>query len=152
MSREVCLKHRKIRREIFLRVRVDHRTGSGVCIHFLIHSEVAKWQGSGFIRRVSLVRIRLPQPFSNVDHDVRVASRPVKAAVRVRIPLVNPTSPRTWRRDEPSVCKTDPPGASPGCASISPSPVAQPDRASDFESEGWRCKSVRGRQFFGPEA
>jgi hypothetical protein len=29
--REVCLKHRKIRREIFLRVRVPQRTGSGDC-------------------------------------------------------------------------------------------------------------------------
>ena len=33
MHREVCLKHRKIRRENFLRVRVPHRTGSGVCFH-----------------------------------------------------------------------------------------------------------------------
>ena len=32
VPREVCLKHRKIRREIFLRVRVHHRTGSGVCL------------------------------------------------------------------------------------------------------------------------
>lgn len=31
MPWEVCLKHRKIRREIILRVRVHHRTGSGVC-------------------------------------------------------------------------------------------------------------------------
>ena len=32
-AREVCLKHRKIRRENLLRVRVPHRTGSGVCFH-----------------------------------------------------------------------------------------------------------------------
>ncbi len=31
MRREVCLKHRKIRRETILRVRVRFRTGSGVC-------------------------------------------------------------------------------------------------------------------------
>lgn len=30
-------------------------------------------------------------PFPNVDHDVTVASRPVKAAVRVQVPLINPT-------------------------------------------------------------
>jgi hypothetical protein len=38
MRREVCLKHRKIRREIFLRVRVHHRTGSGVCFQFFKNS------------------------------------------------------------------------------------------------------------------
>ena len=58
--------------------------------------------------------------FSYVDHNVTVASGPVKAAVRVQVPLINPY----------------------------PSPVAQLARASDFESEGWRCISVRGRSFF----
>ena len=33
-------------------------------------------------------------PFPNVDHNVIVASGPVKAAVRVQVPLINPTSNR----------------------------------------------------------
>lgn len=43
MTGEVCLKHRKIRREIILRVRVHHRTGSGVCFH-LIHAAIVQQQ------------------------------------------------------------------------------------------------------------
>jgi hypothetical protein len=63
LPREVCLKHRKIRREIFQRVRV-HDIGLAVVFVFI---------GS----------------FSHVDHVVTVASRPVTAAVPVRVRLVN---------------------------------------------------------------
>ena len=35
MHREVCLKHRKNRREMILRVRTQIRVGSGVCSFFV---------------------------------------------------------------------------------------------------------------------
>jgi hypothetical protein len=38
------------------------------------------------------VRVLAGAPFSNVDHVVTVASRPVKAAVPVQVRLVNPIS------------------------------------------------------------
>ena len=74
---------------------------------------------------------------SNVDHVVTVSIPPCEGGGAGASPVGQPNpQSRTWRRDEPSVCKTDPPGASPGCASISISPVAQAARASDFDSEG----------------
>lgn len=47
-------------------------------------------------------------------HDVRAASGSVKTVARVRIPLVSPLSGAQGKTVEPSVCKTDLPGASPG--------------------------------------
>ena len=41
-------------------------------------------------RRRLEVQVLAGAPFPNVDHDVIAASGPVKAAVRVQIPLVNP--------------------------------------------------------------
>lgn len=37
------------------------------------------------------MRCRTQPPFPDVDHNVIVASGPVKAAVRVQVPLVNPS-------------------------------------------------------------
>ena len=50
-------------------------------------------------RRRFGVRILAGAPVFNVDHDVRAASRLVTAAVRVRVPLVNPiTNPKLRQR------------------------------------------------------
>ena len=45
-------------------------------------------------RRKFEVQVLAGAPSLNDDHNVRVASGPVKAAVRVQVPLINPTSNR----------------------------------------------------------
>jgi hypothetical protein len=61
-----------------------------------------------------------PTGGSNGGYDVRAASGSVKAVVSGANPTGLPTFHRAQGKGvEPSVCKTDLPGASPGCASIS---------------------------------
>ena len=80
------------------------------------------------------------------DHNVRAAFGSVKTVARVRIPLVSPLSfGAQGKVVEPSVCKTELPGASPGCASIS-------GPSSNSRTTQWHCVDrgaiPRGSTFF----